>query len=326
MNKRILLPFLASFFCLNLFSQAVPYTYNYTTTSTSPTFNRPLTGNPPTGLSGVGTAVRYVVFGFVPSITGSYTFTNTTSYDAFGFLYQGTFNPASPLTNVLVGDDDGGSGPSNDDYLITRTLTAGVSYILVSTGFANTDFGAGTTIITGPSGAVLPVKWLSVTGSLSNQNKGTTAWKVQEQNVSHYLVEKSINGADYLPIATVPSKGDGINEYSFTDPSEIIRNTFYRVKQIDFDAQTSYSRIIQLQVKQQGVVIYPNPVQGDLPVQVSVGQELLQTSVRLISLNGLVLQTMIVQQNNFSIDLSRYASGIYVLQFENGSSYRLVKN
>jgi hypothetical protein len=35
------------------------YTLNGATTSTSPTFTRPLSGNPPISLSGVGTAVHY---------------------------------------------------------------------------------------------------------------------------------------------------------------------------------------------------------------------------------------------------------------------------
>jgi hypothetical protein len=121
------------------------------TTLGGPTWNRPQGGNPPTLLSGVGTAVPFQTIQFTLSVAGSYTFQNTgtnpVNWDNFTFLYQGSFNPSAPLMNVLVGNDDNTTiGLSG----FTRTLNAGVNYFFVTTGFANSDAGSYSLTISGP--------------------------------------------------------------------------------------------------------------------------------------------------------------------------------
>lgn len=116
-------------------------------------FNRPLTGAPPTALSGVGTAVRYIVTPFTVSLSGSYNLLNTAAgHDSFLGLHRIAFNPASPLTNALAYDDD--AGPGTDSLISAISLLAGVSYFAVSTGFANDDFGAFRLTIDGPGNII----------------------------------------------------------------------------------------------------------------------------------------------------------------------------
>ncbi|MBS0188248.1 MAG: PEP-CTERM sorting domain-containing protein [Planctomycetes bacterium] len=108
-------------------------------TTGKPTYNRSLVGF--SGLSAVGTAVRYEVFQFTVTQNGSYTFQNTATggWDNFTFLYQNAFNPGSPLLNGIASNDDNpGIGLSG----FSIALTAGTQYFYVATGFANTDFGA----------------------------------------------------------------------------------------------------------------------------------------------------------------------------------------
>jgi hypothetical protein len=122
-------------------------------TTGGPVFNRPLEGG--TGLSAVGTAVRYNLLQFQVTIGGVYNFLslpNTALYDNFLILYSGGFNPASPLANFAIADDDtGGVGVSS---AFSFALNTGVNYFLVTTGFDNNDFGAFTNSIEGP-GAVI---------------------------------------------------------------------------------------------------------------------------------------------------------------------------
>lgn len=123
------------------------------TTTGAPTWNRPLGGTPPSGLSAVGTAVPYQSTLLSVSTTGSYQFNMNAvadAWDTFAFLYTDPFNAATPLTNVLTGDDD--AGPlSNSQFTIN--LTAGTQYAFVGTGFANTDFGDYNLTVVGPGTA-----------------------------------------------------------------------------------------------------------------------------------------------------------------------------
>ncbi len=119
-------------------------TLNYSGTSVGgPTWNRPFAGAPPADLSGVGTAVRYDVVAFWVDLDGSYTFQSTSvnpsGWDNYSFLYVTSFNPAAPLTNVIVGNDDNpGIGLSG----FSANLAALTQYYFITTGFSNEDAGS----------------------------------------------------------------------------------------------------------------------------------------------------------------------------------------
>lgn len=133
-------------------ASAVTFTYNGATTASGPTFNRPLAGTPPTSLSSVGTAVHYATLTFGVSVSGSYSFLESSTYDNFSILYLGSFLPGSPLTNALVANDDL-SGIGNSGFTIN--LTTGSTYVFVATSFSNADVGAFTETITGPGNVVV---------------------------------------------------------------------------------------------------------------------------------------------------------------------------
>lgn len=115
------------------------------------TWNRPVGGNPPTPpVSGVGTATRYEVTQFTVGQAGAYDFLSvaTTGWDNYLFLYQTSFDPTDQFANVIIGNDDFPViGMSGFDGV---NLLTGVSYLAVSTGFANDDFGAYVLTISGP--------------------------------------------------------------------------------------------------------------------------------------------------------------------------------
>ena len=127
-----------------------PFNYNGTTVG-GPTFNRPLANgnNAPTALSAVGTAVSYDVITFSIATSGAYTFLSLSvtpaNWDNYTFLYSGSFNPASPLSNVLIGNDD---NPTIGRSGFTYNLVAGSTYSFVTTGFSNTDAGSFSNSIT----------------------------------------------------------------------------------------------------------------------------------------------------------------------------------
>jgi hypothetical protein len=130
---------------------AVESTFSGDTTG-QPTFNRPDGGQPPTRLSGAATAVPFLPQNLTITTEGSYTFVGSSSYDGYGVLYVDSFDPAEPLTNALVADDD--SGPAFNPAF-TIDLIPG-NYIYVATSFSNDDFGPFTVSINGPAGVSGP--------------------------------------------------------------------------------------------------------------------------------------------------------------------------
>lgn len=121
-------------------------------TTGQPIWNRPVAGNPPTSLSGVGLTVTWQSQPLYVTVGGDYVFqeTATGAWDNFTFLYQNSFDPNAQLTNVLIGNDD---NPSVGLSGFTYNLTPGTQYFFISTGFDTPDFGAFQVAITPPSGS-----------------------------------------------------------------------------------------------------------------------------------------------------------------------------
>lgn len=118
---------------------AAPVNFSGELTQADPVFNRPLGTNV---LSGVGTRVAYDVYGFQVSADGVYSVESTSfggqNEDTFLYIYRNTFNPSSPLSNLLALDDDSGSGFLS---LASGLLSAGNQYYLVFSSYYNDSYG-----------------------------------------------------------------------------------------------------------------------------------------------------------------------------------------
>jgi len=144
---------------LALSASAATLDFAGTLSNTDGTFNRPLAGSPPANLSAVGTNVFYdaytfqvLVAGIVTLETTSATLNNGSADDTFLALYTPSFNPASPLTNILQSDDDAGPGALS---LISRNLAVG-TYVVVATSFSNGQEGDYNLRITGDVASGVP--------------------------------------------------------------------------------------------------------------------------------------------------------------------------
>jgi hypothetical protein len=124
-------------------AQAATIAYTGTTVGGS-TWNRPndvltTTATPP---------VAYSVQAFYVNAADTYSFTsigtNPLFWDNYTFLYQGSFNAASPLTNAIAGNDNLGLvGVSG----FSKSLATGTNYFLVTTGNLTANTGGFTNSI-----------------------------------------------------------------------------------------------------------------------------------------------------------------------------------
>jgi hypothetical protein len=153
-------------------SMAASFTYNGTTAGAGvPTWRRPdaNAGNPPSSYATGNNqgSTRYSVFNFTVSQNGNYTFGNNpaSGFNSFLVLYQNAFNPTASLPNS-------NALRAVNANTLTQTLSAGVSYFLVTTGANNNQSGTFSNTITSanniPNAQITPVpELLTILGSLA---------------------------------------------------------------------------------------------------------------------------------------------------------------
>jgi hypothetical protein len=99
-------------------------------------------------------------------------------------------------------------------------------------------------------------------------------WKVQEQKVDFYTIEKSIDKSNYTAIGRYSSLGDGENSYHFTEEMPMKGDALYRIMQTGKLNGFSLSPIIRLQYSGTGMVsIYPNPAKNKLFISINSALE-----------------------------------------------------
>ncbi len=158
----------------------------------------------------------------------------------------------------------------------------------------------------------LPLNLLSFTGGKLN-NDAQLQWRTaNEINVSRFELQRSDDGQNFATIGTVLP---GSVTYSYTDVNVFSSKAvvFYRLKSIDIDEKFTYSSIIKLS-KQNDLLltVFPNPVKNVLTIS-----NLQQSGiVRLFNAAGKLLLQQTVSAQSMTIDMSKYANGMYVLQYQ----------
>ncbi|MBO9566681.1 MAG: T9SS type A sorting domain-containing protein [Niastella sp.] len=172
---------------------------------------------------------------------------------------------------------------------------------------------------------ILPVTWVYVNGSLNAQGQPVITWKVQEEQVASYSIERAIEDEPFTAIATITSKGNGEHDYSFQEVQALSGKASYRIKQTDLNGRATYSRILLLKSDRKGwVTLYPNPVKGAATLNVT-DKELINTTAYLYDGTGRELQRIQITQSITILHMEQYKSGVYTLKLKNGQTMRILK-
>jgi parallel beta-helix repeat protein len=176
--------------------------------------------------------------------------------------------------------------------------------------------------------SILPVTYLSFTGTPGN-NVVNLNWKTAtESNSSHFDVQRSTDGSSYQTIGSVTAAGNSVTtkSYDFVDASPVKGAVaYYRLKQVDLDGKFEYSKVILVKAtgSNNRFSFGPNPVKSSLVINL-VSDEAQTLSVRLVDNSGRVVKAYnkVVTNGANQIqlnDLGSIPKGIYILQISGKS-------
>jgi hypothetical protein len=168
------------------------------------------------------------------------------------------------------------------------------------------------------TGTVLPVTWLSVTGQL-NGSKSIIKWSTaSEINTASFTVEHSIDGINFTPLQTVAATGNSsrVNNYQFENAGIKAGTNYYRIRQTDKDGKYSYSKIVTLQYRKNGMpmVLAPNPTRNQLSVWLPESSG--GCTIRIFNQLGQMMQQQPVPigATQLKVNTSKLQPGYYRLQ------------
>jgi len=181
----------------------------------------------------------------------------------------------------------------------------------------------------------LPVELISFTGRVTDKETVELLWATaSELNSDYFDIERSKDGLSFLPIGKVKAAGTShdVLNYVFEDSLPSAGRSYYRLKQVDFDGQTSYSDVAKVDiVNQQGMKVYPNPV-TDNKINLAINDDDTKTPLLIKLLDSQLRELFsqefeLLQRSTITINLPDHvAAGIYFLSIANptGIYYRKV--
>lgn len=242
---------------------------------------------------------------------GTLTSTNSQTY---------TSSSPNPARTYLMHSATGTAAPSEfKTWQFSYTTPAVINstpVFYVTINASNNDGGSGGDLIYTKtfSSTVLPVKWGNIALEENNEGVNITWSTLTEINNDRFEIEKSKDGYNWMISGTVDGSGNSGTEkkYSFNDAISN-HHTFYRIRQVDFSGNHSYSNVIS-----QG---YKEVTDIDVLYNFSTKSLLLPdfdfSNIRLTDMkaNAVTVRSSVLN-GLINIDAHMFKQGIYLLSAE----------
>jgi len=171
----------------------------------------------------------------------------------------------------------------------------------------------------------LPIKLVDFSGEAVENGNRITWVTESETNNDYFILEKSINGEDFSEITTVEGSGTSTQtiSYEFMDRDVTANQSFYRLKQVDFEGTETISSIIVVQRNATfDVNFYPNPTENNVKAVIEFS-EIALCKVQITGILGIIEEyDVLLSKGTNTITFSEFeklAQGIYSINIMDNS-------
>jgi len=326
-----------------------PYTYNWNNVPAGNyTLSAQATDNH--NLTTISSLVNVVV-----NINNSMGFCGTLNNGDFSYRIdtsQGNvtvvFHPLTPITGcayvyVYLRVGSTGAYPGylmtkiGTDFIYTQVIPTGTDISVYFTyqlpaGGENNSMATPVNLIVGSNCIDLPVILSDYKANLLNNGNVAVTWTTTEEvNDNYFIVEKSLDGATFIPLATIIANNllTGSN-YNVLDVNPVIGDNYYRLSQFDKDGKKTVFSVKVVSVNsnaKSSVSIYPNPVNNQKFMLNILNPVSSRVNVQLFGLAGNAIYegNFILLGNDLKVNLPvKPATGTYILKVNGYSPVKLI--
>ena len=222
---------------------------------------------------------------------------------------------ASYLGLLIDTDND---GVFNDETVITGATSLGSNVFEFASVSGITD-GLRFTLAINPT--PLPVELVEFNAQVQDDKVVNLTWQtLSEINNDYFSIERSTDGTNWEAFMKVEGAGNSIEPISYeaTDNRPFSGLSYYRLKQVDFNEQFSYSNIrsVELHNLQSATVeVFPNPTKNKVTITANAAE--LEQFIIIDNTGKDVTNFVTVterNEQNITLDLSRLTEGLYFIK------------
>ncbi|WP_426668998.1 T9SS type A sorting domain-containing protein [Mucilaginibacter sp. McL0603] len=166
-----------------------------------------------------------------------------------------------------------------------------------------------------------------------NGRQAVITWVAKnEGNYTHFTVERSTdNGKTFDVVGGFTSTGAG--SYSLADMEPLKGDNLYRLKSVDYNDSTSYSKVVDLLFNGQGgsndnsnITLYPNPVNNVINVDIAPTDKKNNTAydIRIINSFGLIIRQGTTKDTSWQTNVGNILPGTYIVEVTSNKDHSLV--
>jgi len=238
---------------------------------------------------------------------------------------------------ILKNNDPCSNAIQTNTTLITPT-NSGADLVQGTNGYVlQASINSFSSFYFGSTNIILPLNLLTFTGTLQNNTNALLNWKTSNEiNTSHFVIERSIDGTQFVNIGQVNAKGTAntTEEYNYTDNNIDdlqVLIVYYRLKMIDSDGSSKYSKVISISLADitGKISVAPNPVYSTATISISAAQNgkvqwsLFNNTGHLIMYNQFSVKRGV--NNSFEIPMEKLATGSYYIKLTGAGIDKRIK-
>ena len=262
----------------------------------------------------------------IPTITDILTPTCTdNSKSLLAFQTSGGATSSVSSTNGLTAtfDSDGRetlSGQDSRQVWVIENIpnTTSFTVTVIENGCQLTKNYSSTDCSTA---SVFPVDILWFKGMAQSENIKLDWYVSNEVNIDKFEIERSINAIDFSKIGTTKATNGSENHlYTYVDFSPFSGINYYRLKNIEFDGKSKYSKTIAVNFTERFDFqwnIFPNPVSKDQTgITLKTNNQAEIKEINISNIQGIRLMSNVskISENQHFVNFGKLNPGVYLMQ------------
>ncbi|MGV6862671.1 MAG: hypothetical protein ACWA41_12945 [Putridiphycobacter sp.] len=152
------------------------------------------------------------------------------------------------------------SAPGSSWTSANFAVAAGECIYLVVDGFGGDqcDYSYTLNNVTGGCNLLLNIELGTFTGFADGTTNVIEWTTLSETNNDYFVIEKSLDGENFVAVEKINGAGDSFEEinYNFVDRRVDAELTYYRIKQVDYNGEYSYTPIVAIKNHLQNKTVY----------------------------------------------------------------------